>query len=80
MLLMDKTKVKVNDYGSSVYDFARAGPRIEKMFDSICVLIEANGLTSLRVTIEQIAQKSASKAIGLRGGQCVTKLKAKVRQ
>ena len=77
LLLMDKAKVKVDDRGDSVYDFTRAGPRIEGMFDSICGLIEANGLTSLRATIGQIARRSASKVIRRRGEQCAAKLKAK---
>jgi hypothetical protein len=77
MLLMDKTKVKVNDYGNSVYDFARAAPRIEGMFDNICQLIEANGLTSLRATIQQVARKSASQTIRRRGEQCAARLGGK---
>jgi hypothetical protein len=75
VLLMDKTKVKPNDYGHTIYDFAKAAPRIEKMFDGMCQIIEANRLTSLRATIQQIARKSASKALRRRGEQCAAKLK-----
>jgi hypothetical protein len=75
MLLMDKTKVKVNDYGHTVYDFTRAAPRIEAMFDKMCLLIEANKLTSLRARVQQISRGSASQVIRRRGEQCVARLK-----
>jgi hypothetical protein len=74
MLLMDKTKVKVNDYGHTVYDFAKAKERIEKLFDSICKLIEANKLTSQRAAVQQIARGSASEVIRRRAEKCVAKL------
>lgn len=76
MLLLDKTKVKANDFGHTAYDFAAAAPRIEGMFDSMCRIIEANRLASLRATIEQIAGRSASEAIRRRGEQCAARLKA----
>ena len=76
MLLLDKTKVKVNDLGNPTYDFTRAAPRIEGMFDSMCRIIEANRLTSMRATIEGIAKQSASEAIRRRGEQCAARLKA----
>jgi len=74
MLLMDKTMVKANDYGHTVYDFARAAPRIEGMFESMCKLIEANELTALRETIGRIARGSKSQAIRRRAKQCAAKL------
>lgn len=76
MLLLDKTKVKVNDLGNHTYDFTRAAPRIEGMFNSMCRIIEANRLTSLRATIQDIAKRSASEAIRRRGEQCAARLKA----
>jgi hypothetical protein len=74
MLLMDKTMVKADDYGHGVYDLAKAAPRIEGMFDSMCKLIEANKLTSLRVTIAKIGKASKSQAIRGRAKECIGKL------
>ncbi|MDP6636062.1 MAG: hypothetical protein QGG42_14275 [Phycisphaerae bacterium] len=76
MLLMDKTKVKV-DRGPNAYDFTRAAPRIEGMFDTVCRIIEANGLTSLGTKVRKIARRSASKVIRRRGEQCAAKLQAR---
>ncbi len=76
MLLLDKTKVKINDYGHTKYDFTRAAPRIEGMFNSMCRIIEANRLASLRATVQQVAKRSASEAIRRRGEQCAARLKA----
>jgi len=74
MLLMDKTKVKINDYGHTTYDFAKAAPRIEGMFDSMCRILEANRLVSQQAAIQKIARESASEAIRRRGEQCATRL------
>ncbi len=75
MLLMDETRVKINDYGHTSYDLVKAAPRIEGMFDSICKLIEANKLVSLRATIGEIGKGTKSQAIRGRAKECAAALR-----
>ncbi|MBN2581879.1 MAG: hypothetical protein JXL80_02350 [Planctomycetes bacterium] len=71
LLMLDGGKTKANDDGHSVYDLARAAPRIEGLFDEMCRIIEGNRLASLRPTLELIAGKSASESIRGRATRCV---------
>lgn len=79
LFLLDERKVKPNGDGHNGYGFDRAGPRIAAMFDSACEMIEANHLTTLRPTIQQISRQSASEVIRRRAEQCAAKLTGPLR-
>jgi hypothetical protein len=53
----------------------KAAPRIEGLFDSMCRMMEANRLTSLRSSVEQIAKGSAGETIRRRAEQCAAAMK-----
>ncbi len=76
VLLFDKDKVAINDYGHTNYDLAKAEPRIVKMFDQVTVSIERNRLTQLRPFLQAVSTNSKNKSIRARANECLKNIES----